>query len=76
MHTGIRAIEADAELRSTVLRVIGGMTVAQINQLTSGAPNEERTEELFANIASQARTPELRAKAQKLLDQIRHAKGS
>jgi hypothetical protein len=73
VHTGVRAIEADAELRSTVMSLLGGMTVDQINQLVSGAP-KDRAEELLANIASQARTPELRAKASTLLHQIRHAR--
>jgi hypothetical protein len=66
----LNAFETEPELRDKVLHALGGADEAALSKALRGSAGL-RAEELANQIASEAQTPELRAKALSLLNRLR-----
>ena len=70
LHAALNAFEADPELRSSVLGMLGGVDDAVLGQMLRGVASL-RAEELANQVATQAQTDELRSKALSVLQRLR-----
>jgi len=69
-HASLAAFEAEPELRSSVLRVLGTVDDAALGQALRGFAGS-RAEEIANQVASQAKAGELRSRALSVLQRLR-----
>jgi hypothetical protein len=70
VRTAIHAIDSEPDLRAGLLGAVNGMDQTEVLGVIRSAAGD-KAEEVTMNIASQARSTEIRAKAASLLQQLR-----
>jgi len=70
LHASLAAFEAEPDLRSSVLRVLGGVDDAALGQALRGFAGS-RAEEIANQVATQAKAGELRSRALSVLQRLR-----
>ena len=70
LRASLNALDAEPELRSSVLRVLSGVDDAALGQMLRGVAGL-RAEELANQVATQAQTDELRSRALSVLQRLR-----
>ena len=70
LHAALSALDAEPELRSSVLKMLGEVDDAALGQVLRGAAGL-RAEELANQVASQAQAEELRSRALSVLQRLR-----
>ena len=73
VRTAIHAIDAEPDLRAGLLGAVNGMDQTEVLGVIRSAAGD-KAEEVTMNVASQARSTEIRAKAASLLQQLRKPK--
>ena len=70
LHASLGAFDAEPDLRSSVLRALGGVDDATLGQVLRGIAGT-RAEEIANQIATQSQAGELRSKALSVLQRLR-----